>query len=322
LTANGNDEINLNLSVKRTNPVTGEVLTTILDVSDNDLMQAWDRIEEDERYIVEGMTDLGNTYSILQNYMANIAVNSNYFYAVSTINSVNYMTIANKKQKITKDTSKLYFLSPWDYDDGTVGYLFNASPSVLYWECISRNKANNNWFAPAFGQTTGIVTPVHLTTDFKKSERQLLLTKKINTVFHDVNIDRIYINDSYTAQSDDNIRKEENIERSIIHISKNVPVLLRQFRGKINSQKTRKSVEDIVNYWFRTHMIRVSGDLIDDWLVVVDDVESLNTPEEQRQNKLNVLIQVRYLNSIKYVTVFNQSFPIGMEFDGQVDERW
>lgn len=321
LTANGNDEINLNLSVKRTNSVTGEILTTILDVSDNDLMQAWDRIEEDERYIVEGMTDLGNTYSILQNYMANIAVNSNYFYAVSTINSVNYMTIANKKQKITKDTPKLYFLSPWDYDDGTVGYLFNASPSVLYWECISRNKTNNNWFAPAFGQTTGIVTPVHLTTDFKKSERQLLLTKKINTVFHDVNIERIYINDSYTAQSDDNIRKEENIERSIIHISKNAPVLLRQFRGRINSQKTRKEVEDVINYWFRTHMIRVSGDLIDDWLVVVDDVESLNTPDEQRKNKLNVLIQVRYRSAIKFITVFNQAFPIGMEFDGQVTER-
>jgi hypothetical protein len=136
-----------------------------------------------------------------------------------------------------------------------------------------------------------------------------------------VNIERIYINDSYTAQSDDNIRKEENIERSIIHISKNAPVLLRQFRGRINSQKTRKEVEDVINYWFRTHMIRVSGDLIDDWLVVVDDVESLNTPDEQRKNKLNVLIQVRYRSAIKFITVFNQAFPIGMEFDGQVTER-
>jgi hypothetical protein len=68
-------------------------------------------------------------------------------------------------------------------------------------------------------------------------------------------------------------------------------------------------------------MIRVSGDLIDDWLVVVHDVEALNPPEEQRKNKLNVLIQVRYRNAIKYITVFNQAFPIGMEFDGQVTER-
>ena len=315
LTPCGLDEISLNLSLKRTNSVTGEVLTTILDVSDNDIMQAWDRIEEDERYIVEGMTDLGNTYSIIQNYMANIAVNSNYFYAVSTINSTNYMTIANKKQKITKNAPKLYFLSPWDYDDGTVGYLFNASPSVLYWECISRNRSNNNWFAPAFGQTTGIVTPVNLATDFKKSERQLLLTKKINTVFYDINIDRIYINDSYTATTDDNIRKEENIERAIIHISKAMPTLLKQFKGRINSSRTRKEVEAVIDFWFKFHMIPISGDLIDEYRIICDETETLNPPEEQRANRLNVCIQTRFLNSIKFITVFNQAFPIGVEFD-------
>lgn len=301
LKSNGEDEVSINLSLKRADSVTGKILTTILDVSDNDLMQAWDRIEEDERYVVEGMTDLGNTYSILQNYMANIAVNSNYFYAASTINSTNYMTIANKKQKITKDTSKLYFLAPWDYDDGTVGYLYNASPSVLYWECVSRNKTNNNEFAPTFGQTTGIVTPVKLAKDFKKSERQLLLTKKINTIFHDVNIERIYINDSYTAQSDDNIRKEENIERTIIHISKNMPTLLNQFKGRINSPKTRQSVVDVIEYWFKSHLIPATGELIDDYRIICDD--ELNPPEEQRANRLNVKIQVRYLNSIKYISL-------------------
>ena len=29
-------------------------------------------------------------------------------------------------------------LSPWDYDDATTGFMFHASPSVLYWETISR----------------------------------------------------------------------------------------------------------------------------------------------------------------------------------------
>lgn len=314
LKSNGEDEISMDISIKRTNSV-GEVQTCLLDVSDSDIMQAWSTIEEDERYIVEGMTDLGNTYSIVQNYMANIAVNSNYFYAVSTINSTNYMTIANKKQKITKDSSKLYFLSPWDYDDGTVGYLFQASPSVMYWECVSRNKVNRQEFAPAFGQNTGLVTPVNLSKEFKKSERQLLLTKKINTIFHDVNIERTYINDSYTAQSEDNIRKEENIERTIIHISKNMPVLLNQFKGRINSSKTRKSVEDVIRYWFRYHMIPASGDLIEDFRVICDEPEILNSPEVQRANKLNVEIKVRYRNSIKYITVYNETFPIGVEFE-------
>ena len=40
-----------------------------------------------------------------------------------------------------------------------------------------------------------------LTTDFKKSERQLLLTKKINTIFHDVNIDSETI--TFTANTEE-----------------------------------------------------------------------------------------------------------------------
>ena len=160
-----------------------------------------------------------------------------------------------------------------------------------------------------------IVTPVNLATDFKKSERQLLLTKKINTVFYDINIDRIYINDSYTATTDDNIRKEENIERAIIHISKAMPTLLKQFKGRINSSRTRKEVEAVIDFWFKFHMIPISGDLIDEYRIICDETETLNPPEEQRANKLNVCIQTRLRNSIKFITVFNQAFPIGVEFD-------
>ncbi|MDE7346012.1 MAG: hypothetical protein K2N48_04625, partial [Muribaculaceae bacterium] len=159
---------------------------SLLMVSNSDIMKAWDRIEEDERYIVEGMTDLGCTETDIQNYMANIAVNSNYFYAVSTCNSTNYMVIASKKQRIIQDSRKLWFGAPWDLDSGSVGYLFGCSPSVLYWETVLRNRRNNQEFAAAFGQNRGIASVVKLAKEFKKSERQLLLTKKINTIFKDV----------------------------------------------------------------------------------------------------------------------------------------
>ena len=315
LTAAGDDELIVDLGLRRKDKVTGELLTTILDVTDGDIMRAWDSIEEDERYVVEGMTDLGNTYSLIQNYMAGIAAGSNYFYAASTVMSGNYMTIANKKSKITKDTPKLYWASPWDYDDGTVGYLFNASPSVLYWECVSKNKVNNSWFAPAFGQNTGVVTPVKLATQFKRTERQLLLTKRINTVFYDVNLDRYYFNDAVTATTADTVRKEENIERSIIHISKNMPNLLSQFKGRINSARTRAEVEEVIKYWFESHMIPKTSGLIDGYRVVCDETESLNPVQEQRANRLNVKITVRYQGSIKYITVYNEAIPVGVGFD-------
>lgn len=262
----------------------------LLKASNSDLMKAWDRIEEDERYIVEGMTDLGCTETAVQNYMANIAVNSNYFYAVSTVNSTNYMVIANKKQKITQDSRKLWFGAPWDYDDGNVGYLYNCSPSVLYWETVLKNRRNNQEFAAAFGQNHGTVTFVALAKEFKKSERQLLLTKKINTIYHDVYNELYYWNDNVVNQTEDNVLKEECNVRLEIRISKAMPVLLNQFKGYQNSAKTRAQVCDVINYWFKTTIMSYQS-TISEWNCICDDTN--NSDADIRANKLNVKVQVR-----------------------------
>ena len=302
----GEEEIYVNLKIG------GEDNTkALLKASNSDLMKAWDRIEEDERYIVEGMTDLGCTETIVQNYMANIAVNSNYFYAVSTVNSTNYMVIANKKQKITQDSRKLWFGSPWDYDDGNVGYLYNCSPSVLYWETVFKNRRNNQEFAAAFGQNHGTVTFVALAKEFKKSERQLLLTKKINTIYHDVYNELYYWNDNIVNQTEDNVLKEECNVRLEIRISKAMPVLLNQFKGYQNSAKTRAQVCDVINYWFKTTVLSYTS-TIQDYLVVCDDTN--NSTQDITSNRLNVTVKVRYYNSVKYIVVYNQAYPIGLDF--------
>ena len=282
----------------------------LLKASDSDIMKAWDRIEEDERYIVEGITDLGCTETIIQNYMANIAVNSNYFYPVSTVNSTNYMVIANKKQKITQDSRKLWFGSPWDYDDGTVGYLYNCSPSVIYWETVLKNRRNNKEFSAVFGQNTGTVSLVALAKEFKKSERQLLLTKKINTVYHDVYNELYYWNDNVVNQTEDNVLKEENNVRLEIRISKAMPVLLNQFKGYQNSTKTRALVYDVIDYWFKTTVLKYNA--IAGYQIICD--ESNNSDEDSKANKLNINVKVRYYNSVKYITVYNESYPIGLDF--------
>ena len=302
----GEEEIYVNLKIG-----SSDNTTALLKASNSDLMKAWDRIEEDERYIVEGMTDLGCTETMVQNYMANIAVNSNYFYAVSTVNSTNYMVIANKKQKITQDSRKLWFGAPWDYDDSNVGYLYNCSPSVLYWETVLKNRRNNQEFAAAFGQNHGTVTFVALSKEFKKSERQLLLTKKINTIYHDLYNELYYWNDNIVNQTEDNILKEECNVRLEIRISKAMPVLLNQFKGYQNSAKTRAQVCDVINYWFKTTIMSM-GSTISEWNCICDDTN--NSDADIRANKLNVKIQVRYYNSIKYITVYNVSYPIGLDF--------
>ena len=276
---------------------------SLLMVSDGDIMKAYDRIEVDERYIVEGLTDCGCTEPAIQNYIANIATNGNYFYPASTVASTNYMVIANKKAKVTKKNSNIYWLAPYDLDDGTTGFLFNCMSSTLYWEVVFNNRRNNLEFASAFGQNNGITSVVNLAKEFNKEERQLLLTKKINSIFHDVYLERIYINDNYTAQEVDDVMKEECNVRLRIRISKAMPVLLNQFKGRKNNQKLWDDCVSVINYWMKTTVLAY-GETIEDWQVICD--ETLNTPEEIRANRLSVILNVRYPNSVKYITVYHK----------------
>lgn len=286
--------------------------SSLLNVSDSEIMQAWDRIEDDERYVVEGFADLGCTYPKIQNYIANIAVNSNYFYAFSTANTTNYMTIASKANKITARSHKLYAAAPWDYDDGTVGFQFAVSPSTLYWETVVRNRINNNEFAGVFGQNTGRVSVISLAKEFKKTERQLLLSKKINTISYDNYLGTHYFNDNYTFTEDSHVLSEECNSRLQIRISKAMPLLLNQFKGRQNTSKTWGEMRDVINYWFRNTIMRYNY-TIAEYRIICD--ETNNTPESIRQNKVFVKIQVRFNSSIKFITVYNDAYPIGVEFD-------
>ena len=295
------DEININLSIDPSQ-------TSLLNVSDSDIMAAFDKLENDERYVVEGLTDLGCTYVNIQNYIANIAVNSNYFYPVSTADSTNYMTIASKASKINKNYSKIYMLSPWDFDDATVGFMFHASPSVLYWETVSKNRRNNHEFRGTFGPEGGVCSVVNLAKEFTKTERQLLLTKKVNTIFRDMYLDSLYINDNKTRQDEDNVMSEENNVRLQIRISKAMPLILKQFIGRQNNVKTAQEAESIIHSWFRTTIVPMRYKC-SDWKIQVADVTDFST------NTMTVKIQVKFLNSIKYVEVYNEALPLDIEFE-------
>ena len=286
--------------------------SALLQVSDGDIKAAWDKIEDDERYVVEGFADLGCTYTGVQNYVANIAVNSNYFYAFSLANTTNYMTIANSASKMAVKSHKLYAAAPWDYDDGTVGFQFAVSPSTIYWETVLRNRRNNNEFAGVFGQNAGRVSVMNLAKDFKKSERQLLLTKKINTIGYDNYLGIYHFNDNYTFTEESFVMSEECNSRLQIRISKAMPLLLNQFKGRQNTAKTWKEIRDVVNYWFNNTILRYNY-TVAEYRIICD--ETNNNAESIRQNKVFVKVQVRFNSSIKYITVYNDAYPIGVDFE-------
>lgn len=285
----------------------------ILDVSDTDMIKALDQIEQNEVYVVEGLADCGNTSAAVQSALSNMAVNLNYFYPVSPVNSTNYLAIANSMKRISQDSSKLYVSAPWDVDSGTVGFKFYASPDVLYWEMVSRNKSLNREFADTFGQTNGIVKYQNPVVEFNKKTRQLLLSRKINTVMWNTQTQTWNMNESVTKQTENNIMGNDGNARLFIRISKAMPVLLRQFIGRRISPKLWKDAESIIDQWFRN----VMGPLefgVDDYKITIN--ETNNPTSIQLQNKMRVLVEVRYQRSLKYIEVFNDALDLGMDFNG------
>lgn len=282
----------------------------ILDVSDSDLKKALDKISLDEVYVTEGLCDLGNTELSFQNYMANMAINENYFYPISTVNSTNYMTIANNASKISQDSYKLYLSAPWDIDTGTMGWKNYMSPSVLYWEAVARNRRNNEEFRGILGQSGGIVQYQKPLIEFNKKTRQLLLSRRINTVLWNTQTSAWNMNDNYTKQSVENIMSDDGNSRLAIRISKAMPILLRQFIGRKINAKLWADTKGVIDYWFRSTILPMQY-TVAEYLIIVDET---NNPEElQRQNKMAVTVNVRYANTLKYITVYHNILEVGMD---------
>ena len=297
------NQIYCNLSIDPTE-------SSILNISDSDLKRALDLLAEDEVYTTEGLCDVGNTELSYQNYMANMAVNDNYFYPISTVNSTNYMTIGNSATKISADSYKLYMSAPWDIDTGTLGWKFYASPGVLYWETVAKNRRNNREFAPVLGQDNGTVQYQRPTTEFNKKTRQLLLSRKVNTAMWDVALQAWVMNDNYTKQTENTIMNDDGNSRLMIRISKAMPTLLRQFIGKRISEKLCKSVEDVIDYFFKTNILTMDYN-IDGYKITCKYDEVL-----ARQNKIKVRVEVRYQRALKYIDVYSEALDLGMSFEG------
>lgn len=287
---------------------------SILDVSDTDIYKAFDKLALDEVYQTEGLADFGCTSPGVQSYMSNLAINENYFYPASTVNSTNYLTIANSANRLSKDSYKLYISAPWDVDTGTVGFKYYAAPSTLYWEAVGRNRGLDREFAPILGQTNGVVQYQKPAVEFNKKTRQLLLSKKINTALWNTQTQAWNMNDNYTKQSEDNIMSDEANSRLMIRISKSIPKLLRQFIGRRIGETLYSDMEGVLDFFFRTNILSMSY-TVDAYRITIS---SINNEEIARQNKVNVLVEVRYPRSLKYVEVYNEAYDMGMPFDGKI----
>ena len=301
---NGEDQIYCDLKVDPTRYM-------ILKASNTDLLNAIDLLEQDEVYVTEGLSDLGNTTPSFQSYMANLAINGNYFYPISTINSTNYMSIGNSISKLSQNSYKLYASAPWDLDSSTLGWENYISPSVIYWEAVARNRKNNEEFRGLLGQGGGLVQYQSPVCEFNKKTRQLLLTKRVNTVTWDIQTSTWIMNDNYTKQSEDTVMSSDGNSRLMIRISKACPQLLKQFIGQKISEVLCNNVEDVIKYYFVT-VIQPCKYNVDDYKVICKYDETL-----ARQSKVKVTINVKYSRDTKYITVVNRAFDVGMDISSE-----
>ena len=308
-TKNGEDQLFANLTVDPTK-------YDLLKVSDTDLKKALDQIILDEVYVTEGLCDGGNTELSYQNYMANYAVNENYFYAISTINSTNYMTIGNGIKKISQDSYKLYASAPWDIDTGTFGWKYYASPAVLYWEAVARNRRNNEEFRAVMGQVGGVVDYQRPVTEFNKKTRELLLSRRVNTIKWNIQTSAWNINDNVTCTSVDSIMKDEANSRLAIRIAKAMPRILWQFIGRQISEVTCTEMKSTIDYFFKTVILPMTYSCDSYQIFVPYDVNL------SRQNKVNVVVNVRFFRTLKYVNVYDCLFDAGTDISNPGYDAW
>ena len=130
-----------------------------------------------------------------------------------------------------------------------------------------------------FGQTNGIVSPVKLAKKFGKKERQMLLGKRVNTIFEDVAQGATYINDDVVSYKTDDILNSENNVRLKIRINKSIPQILSKFKGEPSNYRTWKEAREAVEYWFKSTVMTWNY-TISEYKVVCDSTN--NTAETIR----------------------------------------
>ena len=107
--------------------------------------------------------------------------------------------------------------------------------------------------------------------------------------------------------------RDDGNSRLGIRISKAMPTLLRQFIGRRINAILWKDAYTVIDYFMKTTILPMQY-TIDAYRITID--ETNNPVEVQRQNKMKVLVEIRFARALKYVEVYNNFFDVGMEFDG------
>ena len=166
------------------------------------------------------------------------------------------------------------------------------------------------------GQVGGIMQYQRPVTEFNKKTRELLLSKKINTVKWNIQTQAWNQNDNYTKQSENNIMSDEANSRLAIRIAKAMPRLLWQYIGRQISEVTCNEMKGTIDYFFKTVILPMTY-TVDSYQIFIPYNEQL-----ARQNKVNVVVNIRFFRALKYINVYDCLFDAGMSIDTPGYDAW
>lgn len=278
------------------------------------LMAALGDLEDQNLYDIEAISPFGITNAQFVLRFLYVGLTNKWFAPFDVpYTATNAKAIEMYMRSITHNSSNGYAIGPFDKNVSLTGWRNYIAASTLYWERVMSNKAQNREFAPVFDQETGVIELTNPVKMLGNEDRETLLnlSKPVNYAIFDQRTNIYYINDNYTYQSEVDIVSEEMNRRMVNKLNKGLHRLMQRFKAKFNTVSTRDNVVQLIKYYidnvFMTQEFKPEA-----YEIVCD--ETNNTAEVIRANQLKVAVRVRLYNSIKYIEVLNEVYPIGVDF--------
>jgi hypothetical protein len=170
---------------------------------------------------------------------------------------------------------------------------------------LFRNKAIE--FAPNFDLNHGTVGVTNLVQDFTKTERELLLDYKVESLKGGINT-AYYINDNTTAQPSKSYMSEEQNVRmtnTAIHTLEN---FVKTYKAELNTSATRTKAQDGANAALQDRLFKGKQYQPAMYRAVCDD--SNNTDQVINDNKLIIDLYASFTPSVKYILLKHYIVPL------------
>ena len=260
-------------------------------------------VEYDEGHRIDFIFDSGISSASLHRAMADVAEKIKAL-AVATVDKTDVDSAKNMASQ-SGVSSYLYRIAPERVVDFGNGAEVHLSLGIDYLECVARNKANLQEFAPVFHFTNAYVADGNLTKDFNKSQRDSLIDVGINTVKRDKFRQISYINDNWTANtSSTSLGNEEQIVRLANRMGWDIQYILDQFLGRLDIKTTAQAVkEEIRIYYNNTFGNQKYGP---------QDIEIICDETNNRfgDGELSVTVNIYVGRALKKITVYNNILPL------------